>query len=155
MVLGTALSATLLSAGCAKSYVSNTDVEDTGENRKVLVFCEKYRRAVEEKDVGELLKLASPKYYEDGGNARPDDDYDYEGLRDFLLNQFAKTSGIRYEIRYRKVSRTETNRVLVDYTFSTAYRIPGAEKEEWRHKVADNRLELVADGDTFKIMSGM
>ncbi len=141
--------------GCSKSLFPNTDVEDTAENRKVLVFCEKYRRAVEEKDVGELLKLASPKYYEDGGNVRPDDDYDYEGLRDFLLNQFSKTTGIRYEIRYRRVSRTETNRVLVDYTFSTAYRIPGAEKEEWRHKRAENRLELIPDGESFKIMSGM
>jgi hypothetical protein len=28
-------------------------------------------------------------------------------------------------------------------------------KEEWRHSVADNRLDLVPDGDGYKIMSGM
>ena len=53
--------AALTTLGCSKSYIPNTDVEDTSENKKVISFCEKYRHAVEEKDVGGLLKLASPK----------------------------------------------------------------------------------------------
>jgi hypothetical protein len=144
-----------LTGACSKTYIPNTDVEDTSDNRKVIVFCERYRHAVEDKAAGELLGMASPAYFEDGGNVKPEDDYDYNGLKDYLGTLFSKTTGIRYEIRYRRVTFTETNHIWVDYTYAASYRIPGVKGEEWRHKVADNRLDLVRDGEAFKIVSGM
>jgi hypothetical protein len=140
---------------CTKTYIPNTDVEDTSDNRKVILFCEQYRHAVEDKNIADLLKMASPSYYEDGGNTKPEDDYDYSGLKEYLTQTFPKTTSIRYEIRYRRLTFTETGHILVDYTYAAAYRIPGVEGEEWRHKVADNRLDLVRDGESFKIVSGM
>src|SRR5687768_12989805 len=92
----------LLATACSKSYIPNTDVEDSSDNRKVITFCEQYRHAVEDKDVGTLLKMASPRYYEDGGNTNAEDDIDYDGLKDYLTASFVKTQTIRYEIRYRK-----------------------------------------------------
>jgi hypothetical protein len=140
-------------AGCTEGFIPNTDVPNTTENRKVILFCEQYRHAVEEKNVGELLKLASPGYHKRGIGT--DDDVDFISLKDFLMNSFQQTDGIRYEIRYRKVTFEESTHVSVDYTFAASYRIPGVKKEEWRHAVADNRLDLVPDGDGYKIMSGM
>jgi hypothetical protein len=141
--------------GCSKAYIPNTDVEDSGENRKVIAFCEDYRHAVEEKDVGKLITMASPTYYEDGGNTNPEDDVDFDGLKEYLQSTFVKTQTIRYEIRYRRVSTNEAKRVFVEYTYSASYRIPGLKGEEWKHTVADNRLELVPDGEGFKITAGM
>ena len=142
--------------GCSKTYIPNTDVEDTSDNRKIIAFCEEYRHAVEEKDVGRLLNMASPRYFEDGGNTNPEDDIDYHGLKDFLTSTFVKTDTVRYEIRYRKVSENKDNkRVFVEYTYSASYRLPGIKGEEWKHTVADNRLELVPEGDGFKILAGM
>ncbi len=141
--------------GCSTTYIPNTDVEDTSDNKKVIAFCEEYRHAVEDKDVGRLLKLASPRYYEDGGNTNPEDDIDFDGLKDYLTSTFVKTQTIRYEIRYRKVTFNENKKIYIEYTYSASYRIPGLKGEEWKHTVADNRLELVADGDTFKILAGM
>ena len=149
-----ALTALSLSA-CNKTYIPNTDVEDSSDNRKVILFCEKYRHAVEDKNIAELLKLASPSYFEDGGNTKPDDDYDYAGLKEYLTTTFLRTTSIRYEIRYRRLTFTETGHILVDYTYAAAYRIPGVKGEEWRHKIADNRLDLVRADETFKIVSGM
>jgi hypothetical protein len=147
----------LFAIACSKTYIPNTDVEDSSDNRKVVLFCEKYRHAVEDKNVAELLKMASSSYFEDGGNTKPEDDYDYSGLKEYLTQTFVKTTGIRYEIRYRRVTFTETQHVYVDYTYAAAYKVPGAKDDnaEWRHKVADNRLDLVRDGETFKIVSGM
>lgn len=142
-------------SACSKAYIPNTDVEDTSDNRKVVLFCERYRHAVEEKNVADLLGMASPAYFEDGGNVKPDDDYDFAGLREYLTSTFGKTTAIRYEIRYRRVTFTETNHIFVDYTYAASFRLPGVKGEEWRHKVADNRLDLVREGDSFKIMSGM
>jgi hypothetical protein len=142
--------------GCSKTFIPNTDVEDTGDNRKIIMFCERYRHAVEEKAVGELLKIASKSYFEDGGNTKPEDDYDYAGLKDYLTSTFQKTTGIRYEIRYRRITVTETQHIWVDFTYAASYKIPSStEGDEWHHRVADNRLDLVKDGDTFKIVSGM
>jgi len=142
-------------AACATHYIPNTDVEDSDDNRKVIAFCEKYRHAVEERNVPLLLSMASPRYYEDGGNVDATDDMDYSGLREYLEGRFKDTRAIRYEIRYRKVNRGQQNRILVDYTYTASYKIPGLKGEEWRHTVADNRLELVPEQAEYKILAGM
>jgi hypothetical protein len=153
-VLGATLA--LSASACAKAYIPNTDVEDSSRNRKVISFCEDYRHAVEDRNVGQLLKMASPHYHEDGGNISGGDDVDFTGLRDYLTSTFLKTEGIRYEIRYRRVTFTEANRIHIDYTYAGSYRLPGVKTDtEWKHTVADNRLELVPDGDSFKIVAGM
>ena len=141
-------------AGCATHYIPNTDVEDSEQNRKLVAFCEQYRHAVERKNVGMLLKLASPKYYEDGGNVDASDDIDYEGLQGYLQEKFQDAKAIRYEIRYRRVIE-EDNVFYVDYTFSASYRIPTGKGEMWQRKVDDNRLEIVPHNDEFRILTGM
>jgi hypothetical protein len=152
-VTGLALSlAALCASGCATTFIPNTDVADTESNRKVILFCEQYRHAVEEKNIAQLLKLASPNYHKRGAT---DDDVDYTTLKDFLTTTFQTTDAIRYEIRYRKVTFTESEHVYVDYTFAASYRMPGVKKEEWKHSVADNRLDLVAEGEGYKIIAGM
>ncbi|MDI3285195.1 hypothetical protein [Polyangium sp. 15x6] len=140
--------------GCATRYIPNTDVEDTDENRKIIAFCEKYRHAVEDKDVAVLYGFASPDYYEDGGNVDPGDDIDYAGLKAYLTGAFQDARAIRYEIRYRRIVH-EDDLIFVDYTYSASYRIPGTKGEEWRRKVEDNRLELVPYNGDFRIVAGM
>jgi hypothetical protein len=141
-------------AGCTTHYIPNTDVEDTDKNRKLINFCERYRHAVERKDVVTLLKMAAPSYYEDGGNVDAADDLDYAGLKVYLTSKYQDAAAIRYEIRYRRVLN-EGDVIFVDYTYSASYRIPGSKGEEWRHKVEDNRLELVPYQDDYRIIAGM
>ena len=155
-VVGAALAVGL--SACSKVYIPNTDVEDTTVNRGIIKFCEQYRHAVEEKNIGQLLKLASPAYHKRG--FADDDDVDYAALKEFLTTTFQSTDGIRYEIRYRKITFTESSHIYVDYTYAASYKIPGVKKEEWRHSVADNRLDLVTEGagtghESFKIIAGM
>ncbi|HLM73596.1 MAG TPA: hypothetical protein VK459_12915 [Polyangiaceae bacterium] len=141
-------------SGCTTHYIPNTDVEDTSENRKIITFCERYRHAVERKNVGELLSLVSTEYYEDGGNIDASDDMDYAGLKDYLTTKFQDARAIRYEIRYRRVV-LEEEVIYVDYTYSASYRIPSSKGEEWRRKVEENRLELIPHQDDYKIIAGM
>jgi hypothetical protein len=147
--------ALLAMAGCATHYIPNTDVEDNDENRRVITFCEKYRHAVEERNVPLLIDMASPRYYEDGGNVDAADDIDFAGLREYLEGKFKDTRAIRYEIRYRRVRRASENKILVEFTYTASYKIPGIKGEEWRHTVQDNRLDLVPEQASFKILAGM
>ncbi len=151
-----AIVAVLTSAvACAKTYIPNTDVEDNGPNREVIEFCETYRHALEDKNVGQLIRLMSPGYFEDGGNTKNVDDADFEAIRGFLTGDFLKTTGIRYEIRYRRITFTPRNHIYIDYTYAAAWKLPAVKTDEWHHAVADNRLDLVRDGDSFKIVAGM
>ena len=157
------LAACLLATACSEHYIPNTDVEDTEENRKLITFCEQYRKAVERRDVGLLLKLVSTEYYEDGGNADASDDMDYAQFKDYLTGAVADETGtafldalaIRHEIRYRRVVK-ENDRIFIDYTYSASYKIPTTAGEAWKRKVDDNRLELIETGEgEYKIVAGM
>ncbi len=141
--------------GCGAHNIPNTDVEDSDDNRKVIQFCEDYRRAVERRSIGQLMQYAHPTYYEDGGNIDATDDLDYAGLKAYLEGKFRETKAIRYEIRYRRVGVGRKNTVTVDYTYSASYKLVTAEGERWRRTVADNRLELLPEGDSYKIIAGM
>jgi hypothetical protein len=82
-----------------------------------------------------------------------------------LHKEFSKTTAIRYEIFYRDISLGRSNQVFVDYTYSASYKVPvppstnsagmPGPTQVWRRRVADNRLELVRHGDSFRILSGM
>lgn len=147
--------AALALVGCSHDYIPNTQVDDSDFNRQVIAFCEDYRRAVEKRNTGLLLRLADAKYYEDGGNVDTSDDLDYAGLKAYLDGKFRDTKAIRYEIFYRDVTTGRANQVFVDYTYSASYKVPSAKGDVWRRRVADNRLELVRDGEKFRILSGM
>jgi hypothetical protein len=147
--------AALTALGCSHQYILNTDVEDSDFNRKVIEYCEQYRHAVEQRNTARLLKMAAPSYYEDGGNVDASDDLDYAGLENYLNTEFNQTRAIRYEIHYREVSEGRKNTVLVDYTYSASYKVPTPHGDVWRRRVADNRLQLMREGDGFRILSGM
>src|SRR5512133_357960 len=154
--LGVAAVAAWIQLGCASQMIPNTDVEDTPYNRSVVQYCEEYRHAVEQRNVARLLLMAHPSYYEDGGNIDSSDDIDYAGLETFLRDKYLRTKAIRYEIRYRRVGQGRKDVIYVDYTYSASYKIVTEDNEEvWRRTVADNRIEMVPDGDKFKIVSGM
>ncbi len=142
-------------AACSRQYIPNTDVEETDFNRDVIEFCEKYRHAVEYRNVPLLLAMAHPNYYEDGGTVDTSDDIDYDGLKEYLEKQFKDTRAIRYEIRYRSVSEGRKDVIFVDFTYSASYKIPTPHGDVWRRRVADNRLELTRQGEDFKILTGM
>lgn len=150
-----AVIAALLLLGCSKDYIPNTDLEDTEENRKLVEFCEEYRRAVELRNVPLLMQLAHKRYYEDGGNIDTSDDMDRAGLQEYLHTQFKEAKAVRYEIRYRRVTRGRKGEFFVDYTYSASYKIPTDKGDMWRRTVADNRLELVPNGESYLILAGM
>ncbi len=157
VILSLAVLAVPLTAatGCSHTVIPNTDLEETSENRRVVEFCEKYRKAVEERDVEGLMAMTSTRYFETGGNAKPTDDIDYNGLRAYLQNKFKQTKAIRYEIRYHRITETENHIVFVDFTYTASFQIPTSQGDMWHRAVRDNRLSLLREADSFKILAGM
>ena len=146
----------IAASGCKQSNIPNTDVPDNQPNRDVVYFVERYRRAVEKRDVGALISLASPKYYDDNGTPSGKDDLDFHRLQEHLTQWREAILDVRYEMRYRRVS-FEKGKILVDYTYTASFRISAPEGERWARRVADNRLTLVRNhaSKSFFILSGM
>lgn len=140
--------------GCGASIIPNTTVDDTPANREVIRYCETYRHALEQRDVGALLAMASPRYYENGGTPEGVDDYDVTGLRDVLRERMPRVHTVRYEFRYRLI-QFRSDRVLVDYTYSGSFRVETDEGHRWFRRVADNRIELERVGGQYRIVAGM
>lgn len=155
-VLGLLLLA-LLGSGCT-STIPNTDVKDTAANREVLDFMERYRVAVNERDVGKILAMASTTYLDDMGTPDGVDDLDYDRLREHLAAWSERVQDIRYDIRYRRVTY-EMGRIYVEFTYRASFElaVPGEERGRWSRRIADHRAVLVRNeaDDDFEFVSGL
>lgn len=146
----------LAAAGCQKT-IPNTTVKDTPENRAVITFMESYRNAVEARDVGALLAMASPQYLDDNGTPAGEDDLDYLALQKKLSLWRDRVSDVRYEIKYRTITR-EMERVLVAYRYSASFRVVyDKEDQRWSRRIGENRLVLLYDDlqNRYYVLSGM
>lgn len=144
----------MLTTGCGASMIPNTDVEDNAENREIIEFMESYRHAVEDRNIGKLLKLASPDYYDDSGTPNAEDDVDYESLAQKLATWKERLIKVRYEIRYRRVTRVR-ERIFVDFTYTGSFQLKTVEGEHAVRRLEDNRIVLAEKDDSFEIVSGM
>ena len=142
------------SMGCAKSYIPNTEVEDNAENREIVRVCEKYRRAVEERNIGMLMALASPRYFDNSGTTTGEDDYDRQGLEQVLRVRFATIKAMRYEFKYRSIFESQ-GLMYVEYTYTMSFQYEVDGQSHWANRTGDNRLELEKVGDGYLIVSGM
>src|SRR5215475_9750689 len=145
-----------LCIACASSarYVPGTRVLDTEENRRLIGAIEQYRLAMERRDAGALLAMASKNYWEDGGTPTGADDYGYDGLREVLATRFSRAETIRYNLRYMGVRRDQ-NRAYVEVLIDASYTIStsgGPVRQEMRDQ---NQLVLEYDGRRWLFVSGM
>lgn len=144
--------------GCAAT-IPNTTVEDTAENREVVEFVEKYRRAVEARNVRRLLEMASPRYLDDLGTPGGDDDLDYDGLREKLSRWRDRVVDVRYEIKYNRVTYDQ-RRIFVEFRYTASFLLTtGSGDERWSRRLGDHRLILTRNEDSEEanllILSGM
>lgn len=144
-----------LAAGCGGDLIPNTDVPDTAENREAIQFVERYRHAVEQRDVGDILSLVSPRFFDDNGTPTTEDDRDFDRLREELAAITDRLLDVRYEMRYRRVT-LEPHRILVDYTYTSSFKIATPEGDRWETRLNDNRIELTRDDQgELHIISGI
>jgi hypothetical protein len=142
-------------SGCAATQIPNTRVEDTEENREILEFVERYRKAVEARDSVTLLKMASEYYFDDMGTSSGDDDIDYEGLKDGLTRLRNEITAARYQISYRGLTTLSDQRLMVDMLYTGWFKLQTPDGPQWRRRLEPHRIVLAREDDALKIVSGM
>jgi hypothetical protein len=144
-----------LAPGCAQILnIPGTTVADNKQNRELIEVVEKYRRAMEERDAGVLLSMAHPRYYEDSGTPKGDDDYGYEGLKLVIASRLAALRSLRYNVEYRNVE-VHANHAKVDIRYDASFQIATDMGDRWERKQNDKRLDLEFDGKRWLFTAGM
>ena len=144
----------LLLSGCSTKTIPNTEIEDNEFNREVIDFCERYRRAVENMNIGLIMSLASPRYFDNSGTLTGNDDMDRSGLEEILKTRFQAINSLRFEIKYIDVYVHE-GVVCVEFTYTMSFQYTIGDQTQWANKTADNRLELERVEGGFLVLSGM
>ncbi len=145
----------LLASGCATLRpIPGTKIADLPINRELLARVEEYRVALEQRDPGKLLAMASPQYYEDSGTPSAADDYGFPGLKRVLEQRLAALRWVRFLIRYRDV-QVDGNRAHVDFRFDISFQLMTEMGERWERKQSEKRLELIKENGRWLFLSGM
>ena len=116
---------------------------------------EKYRKAVEDRDIGTLLSMTSRFYFDDMGTPQGEDDVDYDALQAGLQRLRQEVLGARYQISYRNVTFTDTQKVLVDLLYTGWFKVSTPDGEQWRRRLSPHRIVLAREDHGYKILSGM
>lgn len=148
--------ACLAGAACAHpNFFPGTTILRNEENQKIVDTIEQYRSRLTERNVEGLLVLASPRYREDSGTPRSDDDYGYEGLRDILKNRLGHLKSIWYEIELRDI-RVRDQQADVDVFLNGSFELASESSGDRYRRVNDyHRFVLERDGEHWKFLSGM
>lgn len=128
----------ILTSACTTKNIQGTQIEDSDETREVMRTVEMYRKAMESRNADMLIALAGRNYFEKNGDSTSGNNYDYEGLVQFLRSPaFRRITSVRMEIVYKNVDFSESRNVAtVRYHFKADFKIPptaygsGIEEEE-------------------------
>jgi hypothetical protein len=142
-------------SACGTKNIPNTYVEDTDDNQEVVQFVERYRKAVETRDVTTLRSMASERYFDDMGTPNGDDDVDYDALMVGLSRIAREIRDARYQISYRGVTYTARERVLVDLLYTGWFKVETPEGPQWRRRLEPHRIVLAREDGAYRIISGM
>lgn len=146
-----------LAGACAHTtYLPGTTIAANEENKAIVDAVEEYRIRLMERNIEGLLVLASPRYFEDAGTPRADDDYGYDGLKTVLTNRLVRVRSLRYDIQYRNVY-VKGDRAEVEVYLNGSFEVASTESGERYRRVTDNHKFVLErnENSKWKFLSGM
>lgn len=149
------LGGALLTTGCGPKYVSNTRIEYSDQKQALADIVERYRLAIEQRDVEALRALASRDYYENASTTTdPGDDYGYDGLERVFADLKNNVKEVRYEIDIKAIA-VLGEAATVDYEYTGQYLFTIGERDRWETVTDKNRLTLRQEDGMWRIVNGM
>ena len=157
LALPTLAALAALLTGCSPKRIPGTEIRDTPETRGVVAAIDAYRQAAERRDPDAVMKLVSPRYFDDAGTPDPGDDVNYEQLRQRITQDYAKVTALRLDIAVKKID-VDADRAVAYVYYDERYRIALKSGEVSRQAADQHRMTLVRDPDapgTWKFISGL
>jgi hypothetical protein len=145
----------LVLSACTPKLIPGTEIQDTEDTRALLLLMEKFRTALENKDVKTLVSLTAPTFRDESGTPDPEDDLDHQHLEAQLTKRLAKVLEIHVEIDVRKIDVEEKEaRIIYYYTVTFRPKLAGA-KGERDSDLKQMVLVREGKGENWKIQTGI
>ena len=141
---------------CGPKYIPGTQIPDRPEYREILQLVERYKEALEKRDVKTLAAMVSRKYYENAGTTSTSrDDYGYEGLvkRVFPYLQ-DNVKAVQYRIHVQRI-KINKNRAYAEFEYWAKVLIEVGGEKKWIFKNDFDRLDFVREDGVWRIIRGM
>lgn len=130
-------------------------IYDTADNRAVLDVLNEYRQALVSKDFGTLNRLVSDDYYSNAGTTHTTTDNYGRGELDEIFELIAQhAQQVRYRIVVKELE-VSNDRARVNFEYEYAFQYQIGDSEEWDAGVDVMQMDLVREGDRWKITGGM
>lgn len=153
--LVTLLTLSAAAFGCGPQYVRGTEIEFSEDKQALADLVERYRVALEHRDVDALRGMVSKTYYENGSTTDdPGDDYDIRGLQKIFVDLKDQVREIKLDIELTAIELLGDT-ALVDYDYRTHYLFTVGEKDRWATAADKNRLMFRREKGAWHIMSGL
>src|SRR5688572_22973385 len=142
--------------GCAHGKIPLTNIDDTDENREILAIVKEYHKALESLDADAILSLVSPRYFEDNGNLEAHDDYDFDGLRKTLRDDFKRTRALKVNIRVDAIEvDDETERAWAELYYQVHAQNEYPSGTKWESGSDRTRLRFERVQNKWLIIAGL
>ncbi len=146
----------LTMTACGAKYIENTKIPDTPQTRKILNLVEKYRVAMEHRDIKTLGAMLSRRYYENAGTtATSDDDYGYDTVVKKVFPMLQdNVKAIQYHIKVSRIT-VGKHKASAEFEYMAKVLIAVGEHKKWIFKDDFDRLDFVKEDGVWRIVRGM
>lgn len=145
-------------SACKPSLLPMSSVSNSAGNRDVMQFMDRYKKAIEQHSVAEVMALIATDFYESSGTDNAKDDYGYAQLQQKLEKAFSHVKNLTLRYHVQQIER-KNDQVLVYYYFNEHILANFPVGEEWMAGNDVNRLVLrvrsKSQGGGFEIISGL
>jgi hypothetical protein len=147
----------LATVACGPKYLVNTEVEDTPQNHVIADLIERYRVAIEQRDIGALKELVSRRYFSNAGTtAESSDDYGYEQLEKKVLPLLQENvKSVQYVVNLKKVTFKGETRAFAAFEYYYKFFYVEGGKDRWAAKNDFAELEFALEDGVWRIVGGL
>jgi len=139
---------------CAPRRIPGTEIDDTSDTREILTLMDKYRQAVEAKNADGVIALLDPSFDDDAGTSTPEDDVNYESIKQRLPEQFAQMEEVKLDLTVKKINLQRDGTALAVYSYASSYKLPKIAPKPVNDSDLDQMVLKRVDGK-WKIVSGI
>lgn len=155
LALTLAAALTVTAQACSPAYVRDTKIAYSVEKQEIADMIERYRVALEARDVNALRGLTSDGYYENASTTDdPSDDYDAQGLDEVFGKLKRQVKAVKYAIKINAIDILD-NTAAVDVEYSGQYLFTYDERDRWSTHTDKNRITLRREEGGWRIVSGL
>jgi hypothetical protein len=146
--------AVTLAAGCAPKHLPGTEIPATNDTRAIYDTLERYRQALEKRDVDGILALVAPSYYDTAGTPDPSDDLDRPRLEAALRDQLPKAESLKVDFTIRRIDVAGDD-AQAEIFFDSFYRVKTPTTQVPRRDSDVQRLKLKRLDNKWLFVSGL